>query len=176
MPVTATGWFDNRPPRRRSRLRVGLKLALPAIIVGCALAACAPRANTHGDPLVIQRLDSVVKGVHSREDVYAILGSPSTSAAFDDETWYYISAQTETFAFLPREETERQVVAIRFDQRGIVSSVEHFGKERGEDVALVSRETPTFGTEVSLVQQFLGNLGRFNKDEGERGTGGGGRR
>lgn len=150
--------------------------ALSALLIGCALAGCAPRTNTHGDPLVLQRVDSIVKGVHSREDVYALLGSPSTSAAFGDETWYYISTQTETIAFLPREETDRQVIAVQFDQRGIVQSVENFGKERGQDVAFVSRETPTFGTDMSLLQQFLGNLGRFNKEETERGASGGGQR
>lgn len=163
-----------RRVRRREHRKVGR--ALGVLLIGCALAGCAPRTSTHGDPLVLQRVDSIVKGVHSREDVYALLGSPSTSAVFGDETWYYISTQTETIAFLPREETDRQVIAVQFDQRGIVQSVENFGKERGQDVAFVNRETPTFGTDMSLLQQFLGNLGRFNKEETERGASGGGQR
>lgn len=157
--------------RTGETVRRALTRGLPAVLLGCALIGCTPRSDIHGDPLVIQRVDSVVKGVHSREDVYALLGSPSTSSAFGDETWYYISGQTEEIAFLPREEVDRQVVAIHFDGRGIVQSVEHYGKERGQDVDLVARETPTFGTDVSLVQQFLGNIGRFNKDETDRGGG-----
>ncbi len=73
-------------------------------MAGFAVSACTPRAGTHGDPLVRDRVSSIVPGVHSRDDVAAILGSPSTNSPFDGEKWYYISSRTETFAFFPREE------------------------------------------------------------------------
>jgi len=75
---------------------------------GFAVSACTPRAGTHGDPLVRDRVSSIVPGVHSRDDVAAILGSPSTNL--------------------------------------------------------------TAGNELSLAQEFLGNIGRFNKNEGEAGS------
>jgi outer membrane protein assembly factor BamE (lipoprotein component of BamABCDE complex) len=139
--------------------------------MGFLVIGCSPRVSTHGDPQVGDRLASVVPGVHGRDDVAAILGSPSTVSPFDGEAWFYVSGRTETLAFLPSEEVDRQVVAVYFDQRGIVRSVEKFGKERGQNVDLVSRETPTFGTDLSLAQEFLGNLGRFNKEDVDRGTG-----
>lgn len=145
-------------------------LALVTLLFGLGVSACTPRAGTHGDPLVRDRVSSIVPGVHSRDDVAAILGSPSTNSPFDGEKWYYISSRTETFAFLPREEFDRQVVVIAFDESGRVRSVERFGQERGQDVAIVRRETPTAGNELNLVQEFLGNIGRFNKDEGEAGS------
>ena len=146
-----------------------LFLLVAGLLLGIGVSACTPRAGTHGDPLVRDRVSSIVPGVHTRDDVAAILGSPSTNSPFDGEKWYYISSRTETFAFLPREELDRQVVVIAFDEGGRVRSVEQFGQERGQDVAIVRRETPTAGNELNLVQEFLGNIGRFNKNEGEAG-------
>ena len=37
-----------------------------------------------------------------------------------------------------------------------------FELEDGQEVAMVERETPTRGKELSLLQQLFGNLGRFN--------------
>lgn len=145
-------------------------LVLATLLFGIGVSACTPRAGTHGDPLVRDRVNSIVPGVHTRDDVAAILGSPSTNSPFDGEKWYYISSRTETFAFLPREEFDRQVVVIAFDESGRVRSVEKFGQERGQDVAIVRRETPTAGNDLNLVQEFLGNIGRFNKNEAEAGS------
>lgn len=176
-PIISKG--RGRAPALRPSLRNGKQLGLPAapvflllatLISGFAVSACTPRAGTHGDPLVRDRVNSIVPGVHGRGDVAAILGSPSTNSPFDGEKWYYISSRTETFAFFPREEFDRQVVVIAFDEGGRVRSVETFGQERGQDVAIVKRETPTAGNELSLAQEFFGNIGRFNKNEGEAGT------
>lgn len=63
------------------------------------------------------------------------------------------------------------MVVIAFDESGRVRSVEKFGQERGQDVAIVRRETPTAGNDLNLVQEFLGNIGRFNKNEAEAAAG-----
>jgi outer membrane protein assembly factor BamE (lipoprotein component of BamABCDE complex) len=135
--------------------------------MGCFLLGCTPRIDTHGDPLAAERISQVVPGVHGRDDVAALLGSPSTTSPFQGDTWYYVSGRTEAVAFFANEEIDRQVIAVRFDERGVVSGIDRFGRERGQDVAIVARETPTFGTDLSLVQEFFGNLGRFNKEADE---------
>ena len=161
--------FSAWPGRRPTYVAAApVFLVLASLLFGAG--ACTPRAGTHGDPLVRDRVNSIVPGVHTRNDVAAILGSPSTNSPFDGEKWYYISSRTETFAFLPREEFDRQVVVIAFDEGGRVRSVEQFGQDRGQDAAIVRRETPTAGNDLNLMQEFLGNIGRFNKNEGESGS------
>ena len=54
--------------------------------------------------------------------------------------------------------TERRVVAVQFDDDQIVRDVSVYGIEDGRPVELVSRTTETFGNELSVVQQILGNL------------------
>ena len=132
-------------------------------LTGCAVA----REQNRGDQLEADRVDRIVPGMHGKSDVAAILGSPSTIAPFDGDAWYYISSRTETIAFLPTEEMERQIVIVRFNGQGTVSEVDTFGMERGEDVAFSDRVTPTFGTDLNAMEQLVSNLGRFNRDDEE---------
>ncbi len=136
------------------------------LAVTVALAACEGKLATHGDPIDEVELARVRPGISTRADVVAALGSPSSVPLFDNNAWYYISDREQTIAFLAPESIERQVLTIRFDDQGVVSSVEQFGLERGREVDVVSRETPSFGQSPTIIQQMLGNLGRFNKQSG----------
>ena len=57
------------------------------------------------------------------------------------------------------------MVTIRFDPQGVVREVDMFGLERGREVELVERETPSFGESLTFFNQLVGNLGRFNRDQ-----------
>lgn len=136
-------------------------LAVGSIVM--ALGACAPRIDTRGNLPDPERLAEVKPGLLTRDEVANILGSPSTIATFDEETWYYISKRTETVAFLEPEIGERMVVIVRFDSKGVVSGVETLGVEDGRVVRPVDRKTPTAGNELTILDQLIGNFGRFNK-------------
>lgn len=142
--------------------------ALLIAAAGLLLAACSSQLATHGDQIDPDRLAQVRPGVHSRDDVAQLIGSPSSTSMFDGENWYYISDMVETRSIFDREVKERQVVTIRFDPQGIVREVDLFGLERGREVELVERETPSFGESVTFVDQVLGNFGRFNREERPR--------
>jgi outer membrane protein assembly factor BamE (lipoprotein component of BamABCDE complex) len=130
--------------------------------VGALTAACTAQLDTHGDHIEADRLAQIRPGVQTREDVAQLLGSPSSTSVFDSERWYYISDMVETRSIFDREVKERQVVTIRFNREGVVSEVDDFGLERGREVELVERETPSFGESVNFFNQVVGNLGRFN--------------
>ena len=128
-----------------------------------AVVACSPRIDSRGNLPDPDKLAAIKPGKHSRNDVAEILGSPSSIAVFDQETWYYISKRTEALAFFEPEVAERQVVIVRFDKKGVVTGVETLGLGQGHAVEPVERETPTAGAELTIMQQLLGNMGRFNK-------------
>jgi outer membrane protein assembly factor BamE (lipoprotein component of BamABCDE complex) len=145
-----------------------LRLAMSASVtiltgIGLLTAGCAGQLNTHGDRLEANRLAQVRPGTQTRDDVARILGSPSSTSVFGEESWYYISDVVETRSIFDRETKDRQVVTIRFDGSGVVRQVDTFGLERGKEVELVERETPSFGESVTFVNQLMGNLGRFNR-------------
>lgn len=150
----------NKPPSQRL---YPLARCVATAVLCIGIAACSPRLDTRGYQFDPDTLSQIVPGTHTRDDVSEILGSPSSTAVLDSETWYYIGNQTETFAFFEPKVTERQVVTIVFDDNGVVSKIDAFGLERGRDFDFVERETPTTGSNITLLGQLLGNLGRFNK-------------
>jgi len=143
------------------------RLATLALAAAVGLAAgCSSRTTVHGDPIDEKRLSTIVAGTHTRNDVAAVFGTPSTASPFTDDIWYYVSARMEGFAFWPDEEVQRQVIVVHFDPRGVVTQVETLKLENGRVVEIVDRETPSFGEDPSIFQQFLGNIGRFEKASG----------
>jgi len=127
-----------------------------------SVTACAPNISTHGHRFDAAALARVEPGNSSQNDVMQLLGSPSTLATFDDRTWYYISQRSERHSFYFETVVSQDVVAIVFDDQGTVSAINRNGLDSALDIDLVDRETPTAGNELTVLEQFLGNIGRFN--------------
>lgn len=125
-------------------------------------SACEPIVDVRGNLPNEEQLALIKPGDVNRDDVQAMLGTPSSVAVFDDETWYYISAKTEQTAFLKPKVTDRRVVAIRFDASGMVKDVRQLGLADGKNVKPVERITPTAGNEMTFLEQVFGNVGRFS--------------
>ena len=89
-------------------------------------------------------------------------GSPTTRAPFDDNVWYYIGQETEKRGILDPEITNERIVAVVFNESGIVEDVQDIDNDR-VNLPYVRRKTPTSGNEITFMQQFLGDLGKFNK-------------
>ncbi len=152
--------------------KFAFKLARRCIAV-MALAslfvACAPILNQRGNRPDPDLLSQIEPGAQSRDDVANMLGSPTSVASFGGETWYYISSQTETIAFYEPDVIDQQVVAIAFDDDGMVASVRTYGLEDARDIEPVERVTPTGGRELTFLEQLVGNVGRFAGKPGQRG-------
>jgi outer membrane protein assembly factor BamE (lipoprotein component of BamABCDE complex) len=132
------------------------------LLAGLALIGCVPQVSNHGYRFDEASLAQIEPGQTTRDQVQQLLGSPSALTTFDGSVWYYVSQRTERISFYQEDVVNQDVVAIGFDDRGTVTSVERHGLERAHEVSLVERETPTAGSELSALEQFIGNIGRFN--------------
>ena len=136
------------------------------MMTGLALAgaACAARQDHRGALIEDEKVAAIQNGRHSRADVAALMGSPSSISTFPQriETWFYISKDTSTWAFLAEEVIDQRVVAIDFDTDGRVQDVRHYGMKDGKKIDISDRVTPTKGREFGLLEQLFGNIGRFN--------------
>ena len=135
--------------------------------VGMTLLACSPIVSTHGHRLDDAALAQIQPGRTNRDQVAQLLGSPSATTTFGDDAWYYVSQRSERFSFYQEQIVRQDVVSITFDERGTVRAVDRHGLDQARDVKMVGRTTPTTGNELSVIEQFLGNLGRFNVPSGE---------
>ncbi|HBJ91501.1 MULTISPECIES: outer membrane protein assembly factor BamE [Ponticaulis] len=113
----------------------------------------------------------ITPGTDNRSTVLGSLGSPSTTSLFDDNTWIYLSATRERFAFYHPRVVERTIVAIRFGEDDVVEEVLQYDQEDGRVINYASRETPTRGRELGLLEQIFGNVGRVALPQQQRDPG-----
>ena len=66
------------------------------------------------------------------------------------------------------------VYVVNFDDQGVVKAVDHKALEDGKEITPVARATPAPGSELSFLEQLIGNLGKFNGSGGGGSSGGGG--
>ncbi|MBM3534334.1 MAG: outer membrane protein assembly factor BamE [Alphaproteobacteria bacterium] len=132
------------------------------------IAACSPIVDSRGNLPEAEDLDKIHVGTSSKEQVASLLGSPSSVATFDANTWYYISKRTETVGFFRPDVLDQKVLTIRFDEAGLVKEIARTDKEAGEEIDPINRTTPTSGQSFSVWQQLFGNLGRFGDVPGRR--------
>jgi outer membrane protein assembly factor BamE (lipoprotein component of BamABCDE complex) len=135
-------------------------LLLPAMI------GCTPTIQTHGHSLEEEQVAKVKPGETSRQEVLQLLGSPSALSTFDDDAWYYVSQRTEKTSFYQEGVVSQDVLTIAFDDQGRVISVDRHGLEQVASIDPVDRVTPTAGSSPSILQQLIGNIGRFSSAPG----------
>lgn len=137
------------------------------VMAGCIvlLSACSAIYRDHGYVPDDTSLEQVQVGVSSRQDVADAVGRPSASGLLNDQGWYYVQSQFKHLGPFRPEEISRQVVAISFDQRGVVANVERFGLEDGQVVPLSRRVTETNIRGISFIRQLLGSFGRLRADD-----------
>ncbi len=135
-----------------------------AALLPVALGACAQSVNVRGNLPEPENLSKISPGVHSREDVASLLGSPSTISTFQDDKWYYIGQKTTQFAFFAPEVLERKIIEISFDSACMVAASKIYTLEDGQEIDPVDRMTPTEGKKLTILQQLLGNVGKFNTE------------
>lgn len=153
-------------PRRRPIFPSVTRTApmVAVVLAGLALGACQPVIRTHGFMPSKDEIAQLQPGVQTREDVRAILGAPATTGTFETDTWYYIQRRTSTVAFYSADVTEQDVLGLRFGTDGRLADVLRFGLDDARQVSYVDRITPTSGNELTVLEQFIGNIGRFNSD------------
>ncbi len=132
------------------------------IILALNFAACTPTQSTRGNIVEDFRITEVTPGVSNRTNVLKSMGSPTTIAPFDDNVWYYIGQKMEKKGIFDPKVVEEHVIVVAFNENGIVETLEKIDANRN-NIPKVRRKTHTGGNEVSIVEQLLGNVGRFNR-------------
>lgn len=133
--------------------------AVVAIAIGLAGAGCAPVIRTHGYVPVPERLAEIEVGRDTRGSVQRKIGRPSASSTFDDDGWYYVSTKVRHETYKEPKVIERTVLALSFDRAGLLTEMNRYGLEDGRVIDLETRTTPTYGRQLTILEQLIGNLG-----------------
>jgi outer membrane protein assembly factor BamE (lipoprotein component of BamABCDE complex) len=139
-------------------------------VLALTLSACATSKHVDGQLPNPEKLAALDVGVHTRDDVAKLIGTPSTTSLFDDDSWYYIKRVTQQVAFFEPVVMDQKIVAIVFNEEGKLADIVLYREEDGREIVMVERITPTHGRKLSIWEQLLSNFGRL-----PGGTPGGGR-
>ena len=140
------------------RRTASLILASALFTVG----GCETYVDNRGFSPTPGAVEKVEVGSQSREDVVRLIGTPTAVSTFDPNVWYYINQRQEQFAFLKPTLAQQSIMQVTFADTGRVKDLKYYDLKDAKDVAMVSRVTPTSGKELSVVEQIMGNVGRFS--------------
>jgi outer membrane protein assembly factor BamE (lipoprotein component of BamABCDE complex) len=147
--------FKQNAPLRRF-------VCVSVLLLSMTVAGCAPSVSYRGYAPDAPTLDALKPNSSTKQNVLSALGSPSLTGTFTDNVWYYASQREETSSFGTKV-TDRTVVALEFENNGLLKEVRRYGLSDGAVVNLSDRSTPVYGRDLNAVQDFLSNLGRFNQ-------------
>ena len=131
-----------------------------ALLAGCNASQTLNPRETYTQGYIIdqQTLDQVPVG-SSREQVILALGTPSTTATFDNEVFYYISqTRVRAVAFANPKVVDQRVLAVYFGADGRVQNIANYGLQDGKIFDFISRTTPTAGKDQNFLMQMIGGL------------------
>ena len=140
------------------------------LALAVAAAACNPITDNLGNRTVKENVEQIRVGSTNKNEVVRLLGSPSNVAAFDPDTWYYISARQVQYAFLKPRTTDQNVLVIRFDGTGIVREMKHLDIKDAQPTTYVARTTPTRGGEPGFLRSIYETIMRGPVGRQRQGT------
>ncbi|EHH68612.1 hypothetical protein GMO_13820 [Gluconobacter morbifer G707] len=150
------------PSRTRALRSLGLTglACVPLLLGGCSFFAPIPEPRGS----LIEKTDyaQLSPGTTTRSEVLDALGSPTAHATFDDNTWIYVSMVTSPTPLDFPTVDKQQVVVLNFDNSGVLRKMDTLHKRDAIYVGMVGAKTPTPGTKISVLQELLGNVGRYN--------------
>ncbi len=131
-------------------------LSLAACNSGTTMNSLSPGETlTQGYVIDQQQIDLVPVG-SSREQALLALGSPSTTATFDSEVFYYISqTRYRPAAFAKPKLVDQRILAVYFGEDGRVTNIANYGLKDGRVFDFISRTTPTGGKDQNFIGQIL---------------------
>ena len=140
-----------------------LAAALRAVALASlvTLSGCSQTVTKHGQLFKATDLQAVQPGM-SQDQVRGALGTPATTAVVGDgHAFYYISSTDAQSSFFLPTETDRQVVAVYFNQGGTVDTIANYGLKDGKVFDFISRKTPApGGKDEGILKEIFRNLGK----------------
>lgn len=138
-----------------------LRLGAAVLVVSTfALTGCSTTEVFNQGYVVDQTALELTPVGSSREQVLLSLGTPSTTATFDNEVFYYVSQKRVRAAmFMKPKLVEQSVLAVYFDEEGTVKQIANYTLQDGRVFDMISRTTPTGGLDQSFLAQVLSGAG-----------------
>jgi outer membrane protein assembly factor BamE (lipoprotein component of BamABCDE complex) len=140
---------------QRPRLRAHSVL-VAVMLATTSLASCTTGDVIHNGYVVDEQTLALAPVGSSREQVLMSLGSPSATATFDAEVFYYISQKRKrAVAFMKPQLVDQSILAVYFNKDGEVDRLANYSIQDGRVFDMITRTTPTGGVEMTFLMRLL---------------------
>ena len=131
-----------------------------------ALAGCAQVQDHKGYVVDSTLINTVQAGVDNKDSVGKTLGRPTFDSQWDGgNSWFYLARNTRQLAFSTPSPVSQNLLTVRFDANGDVSSVQRTGLETVREISLYRKKTPVLGSHRTFFAELFGNIAPGSTDK-----------
>ena len=133
------------------------------------LTACGLESYPGGDLPTATRLNTIKTG-DTKDKVLRVLGTPaSSSVPLPQKESFLVYAQNlkTSRAFLDPKEVKRDVYVYYFNNKDILTEIQHKTLDDARTISYDTSETTVTGHDLSIWEQIIQNFGRYNTGAGD---------
>lgn len=136
--------------------------------VSCAfmlvlLSGCIAVNDHRGRMVDQENLAKLKVNIDDQETVRQTIGSPTFEDKFNPRQWVYVYQYTSRRSFFHPDTINFEVVRAHFNDKGVLTKLDHLQAQTIPEVQPVSRVTETSGHRNTFAQQLLGNFGKYRQ-------------
>ncbi|WNO54283.1 outer membrane protein assembly factor BamE [Stakelama saccharophila] len=125
-----------------------------------ATGGCTKMRAHHGYVTDADLANSIQPGVDNRDSVRRVLGTPTLPSQYTASEWYYVGRDTRSLSYRNPKPVGQTTLRIRFDDKGVVKSIDRLGMEQVVSIDPSNKKTPTLGRKRGFFDQLFGNIGQ----------------
>ena len=112
----------------------------------------------HGVHFLEKKSEKLVIGKTNKNDIFELLGPPSTKGSFDEELWIYMEIQTSSSKLSKlgkKKLIKNNILLLDIDSRGILSKSIFFDKDKMNEIKFSEDTTQMSYSKNSFIYEFL---------------------
>ena len=105
-----------------------------------------------------KKSEKLVIGKTNKNDIFELLGPPSTKGSFDEELWIYMEIQTSSTKLSrlgKKELLKNNILLLDIDNKGILTKSIFFDKDKMNEIKFTENTTQMSYSKNSFIYEFL---------------------
>ena len=141
------------------KLKNNTKLLLISILL---LFGCSSNIETKGYQFDKESLDKIIPQKSNYEEVLSLMGSPTVAAIYGEPKFFYIQQLYKSKPMTNPYVIDQKIIEISFRQDRLVNSIKEYKMSNMQELEFKNKTTYLPGNQIGVLEQFLGNIGRYN--------------
>ena len=140
-----------------------MKNLIIIIIISLIISNCSFNKviKHHGVHSLEKKQSKLITKESNKNDITAILGSPSTKGSFNTDIWIFIErkyTKKSIFKLGQKKLIVNNVLVLEIDNKGLLAKKDFFDMNNMKQVNFYSRSTETINKKNTFVYDFLSSV------------------